>query len=423
MWGTLPNTVGNRREQMNNSDCLALTCPEGAKRGRKSDSGGLYLEASPAGSKRWFYKFRDGKKESRLALGRFPDVSLKAARDARDEARKIRATGANPVQKRRANKLAEAASGAATFELVARDFHATKASGWSVNHAKHWLEGVAKHLFPRLGTLPIAEISAPFLLDVLRRVESTNRAKDMREFAGQVFNHGIATGRCGRNLAHDLRGTLQTHTVKHMSAILDPRKVGELMRAIAGYSGQPTTRAALQLAALTFQRPGEIRQMEWAELDLDAAMWTIAAVKMKGRLERKRNGPPHLVSLSRQAVAVLRDLHPETGHGKFVFPSMLSGERPMSDATLITALRRLGYAKSEMTAHGFRALARTLIAEKLGVHKDVIEAQLAHAKSGSLGAAYDRAQFVGERVQMMQAWADYIDQLRDGAQVVQLRAS
>jgi integrase len=238
-----------------------------------------------------------------------------------------------------------------------------------------------------------------------------------------VFRHGIATGRCTSNPAPDLQGALVPVQVKHMAAVLEPVKAGELMRAIAAYAGQPATRAALHLSALLFQRPGNIRQMRWANVDLDKAVWTIPAADMKRTKTAKINGRPHLVPLPTQAVAILEDLKPLTGHGQYVFPSLLTGERPMSDNTVNTALRRMGFDNTEMTAHGFRAMARTIMVEQMDVEPEVIEAQLAHGKTGPLGAAYDRAEFVGKRRKMMQLWADHLDELRQGAKILAFKAA
>jgi integrase len=408
-------------------DCRNATCPPSLKRRRLTDGSGLYLEVSPAGSKRWFWKFYPDGKESRLALGSYPETSLKAARAARDEARKTRQTGTNPVQKRKADKIASAASSVSTFEAVARELHATKAESWSADHASQWLRCLEKDVFPWLGSLPLADVSAPMLLDTLRRVEkrgTLRMAHDLREFAGQVFRYGVATGRCQRNPAAELRGSLKPYTERNMAAVLEPAKAGELLRAIDAYAGQPVTRAAMALSALLFQRPGNIRAMEWAEVDLDAAMWTIPAASMKRTKEGKVNGRPHLVPLAPQAVAILRELQPLTGHGRYVFPSLLTGERCMSENTIRTALRRMGYTNEDMTAHGFRAMARTLMIERLpGIGADVIEAQLAHGKSGPLGMAYDRAEFMDQRRDMMVRWAGYLDRLRDGARVIPLKTA
>lgn len=412
---------------LTDADCRNATCPPGLKRRRLTDGGGLYLEVSPAGSKRWFWKFYPDGKESRLALGGYPDVPLKAARLARDDARKTRQDGINPVQKRKADKILGAASAATTFEAVAREFHDSKATGWSETHAAKWMRGMEKDVFPRIGSLPLASITAPILLDVLNRVEARGAgetARKLSEAMGQVFRRGMVTGRCDRNPAEGLASELRPATVRHMAAVLEPVKVGELLRAIEGYAGQPVTRAALALSALLFQRPGNMRAMEWSEIDTGAALWTIPATKMKRTVHGKTNGRPHLVPLSAQALAILEDLRPLTGHGLYVFPSVLAEDRPMSDNTTRSALRRMGYTNEEMTPHGFRAMARTLMAERLpGISPEVMEAQLAHGKAGSLGMAYDRAEFMDQRRQMMQAWADYLDRLKVGAQVIPIRAA
>ncbi len=411
---------------LTDADCRNAKCPEDKKRHRLTDGAGLYLEVAPSGSRRWFWKFYAAGKEDRLALGSYPEVGLRAARKARDEARELHKAGSHPRRARQAEKIAKQASSAATFEAVAREFHETKAQAWSPNHRAQWLRCCTKDLFPWLGALPLAEVTAPMLLEVLRKVQArgaTYSAHVLREYAEQVFRFGVATGRCERNPAADLRGALKPYTARNAAAVLDPVQAGALMRDIDGYAGQPVTRAALLLSALTFQRPGNIRAMEWAHVDLDAALWTIPAELMKRTLAGKINGRPHLVPLSAQAVAALRELQPLTGHGRLVFPSLLTGERCMSENTVRCALRRMGYSNDDMAPHGFRAMARTLIAENLpGIPQDVIEAQLAHGKAGPLGMAYDRAEYMAQRVSLMQTWADYLDRLRDGAAVIPLRA-
>ena len=406
--------------------CKNATCPVDKVRARLTDGGGLYLEVAPNGSRRWFWKYLFGGKEKRLALGSYPGTSLRAARAARDAARKLHQSGTDPAHRRQLDKLAGKADAATSFEAVAREFHAVKTGEWSVAHSTRWLERLEKDVFPWLGKLPLASVTAPQLLQTLRRVEARGvreTVHSIHQSCGQVFRFGVATGRCERNPSADLRGALKPVLVTHMAAVLDPAQVGGLVRAIAAYQGQPGTRAALALSALLFQRPGNIRAMEWAELNLEEKMWAIPAAKMKRARYGKINGRPHFVPLAPQAVAILKDLQPLTGHGRYVFPSLLTGERPMSDGTLNTALRRLGYDKHMATAHGFRATARTLLVEKLGVAPDVIEAQLAHGKSGPLGMAYDRSEFVTQRRQMMTLWADYLDKLRDGAQVIPFRAA
>ena len=412
---------------LTDADCRNATCPANLRRRRLADAAGLYLEVSPAGSKRWFWKFYPDGKESRLALGSYPEVALKKARADRDEARRMRQAGTNPVQKRRADKLVNSASNATTFESVAREFYSTKAASWSPAYSARWIERMEKDLFPLVGSLPLSGVSAPILLHALRAVEkrgAVETAHTLRQTSGQVFRYGIQTGRCVHSPAPALHGALQPVTVKHMSAVLEPIKAGDLLRAVDTYAGQPVTRAALALSALLFQRPGNIRAMEWVEVDADAALWTIPAEKMKRTIHGKTNGRPHMVPLARQALAILDHLRPLTGHGRYVFPSMLTGERCMSENTVRGALRRLGYSNDEMTPHGFRAMARTLMIERLpGITADVIEAQLAHGKAGPLGMAYDRAEFMEQRKAMMQTWADYLDRLRDGSQVLPFKAA
>ena len=401
---------------LTDKQCKNAVCPADHARERLADAGGLNLEVAPTGSKRWFWKYRFDGKEKRLALGSYPDVGLKDARASRDDARKQQQRGADPVLERQLERLSSRFDSNDTFEVIAQEFHATKKIGWSDHYAKRWLERLAKDVFPWLGKLPLPQIGAPMLLQTLRRVESRGVRElphTLLEGCSQVFRYGVSTGRCERNPAADLRGALKPVMTRHMSAILEPAQAGDLMRAIFGYHGHPATRTALLLSALLFQRPGNIRQMEWAELDLDAAMWSIPSDKMKRTKQEKVNGRPHCVPLPPQAIAALKDLHPLTGRGTYVFPSLQSVKRPMSENTVRVALRRLGFDNDTMTPHGFRAMARTIMVERLNVVPEVIEAQLAHGKSGPLGAAYDRAEFMEQRRQMMGTWADYLDELRD----------
>jgi integrase len=394
--------------------CKTAACPEGKARARLTDSGGLYLESSPSGSKRWFWKYYHSGKEKRLALGAYPAVSLKQARSDREVARRLLQTGSDPAKRRQIDRLEAKLLEKNTFAEVARELHGTKASGWSEQYAQRWLERMEKDLFPWIGPVPLPEITAPMLLNTLRRIEkrgARETAHTLRQTAGQVFRYGIATGRCERNPAPDLHGALQPLNIKHMAAILEPTKAGELVRSMHEYSGQPVTRTALLLSALLFQRPGNIRCMEWAEVDFDDCLWTIPAAKMKRTVYGKVNGRPHLVPLAPQAIELLRELQPISGHSRFVFPSLISSQRPMSENTLRVALRRMGYSNDDMTPHGFRAMARTIMVEKLNMHPEAIEAQLAHGKSGPLGAAYDRAEFIDQRRAMMREWANYLDQL------------
>ena len=390
------------------------------------DGGGMYLLVNASG-KYWRMDYRFADKRKTLALGVYPAVSLEKARKRRGAARELLADGRDPGAVKREERQATAMAAANTFELVAREFLQTKVDAWTLMYAAKWLRGMEKDLFPYIGKLPIATVTPPMLLDALRKCEkrgAIESAHTLRQTAGQVFRYGIQTGRCERNPSQDLQGALKPVTTKHMAAILEPIKVGELLRAIDGYSGQPATRAALGLSALLFQRPGNIRQMEWAWVDFDKALLTIPSQDMKRRKHQKINGRPHLVPLAPQALAYLAELLPFSGHGRYVFPSLRTDERPMSDNTVNAALRRMGFSQDEMSAHGFRATARTLMIERMpGISADVIEAQLAHGKSGPLGMAYDRAEFLEQRREMMIGWADYLDKLRVGAEIILLQVA
>ncbi|MDR2991934.1 MAG: integrase arm-type DNA-binding domain-containing protein [Burkholderiaceae bacterium] len=393
---------------------------------KHSDGGGLYLHVTGAG-KYWRMAYRFAGKQKKLALGVYPAVTLTKARKRRDEARELLADGQDPGVAKRQAKIARAVAAANTFEAVAREFHGAKADGWSASYAEKWIRLMEKDLFPYLGKLPLTQITAPMLLEALRRVERRgviDIAHTLRRSAGQVFRYGIQTGRCERDPAIDLRGALKPLVVKHMAAILEPARLGDLMRAIPGYNGFNTTKAALKLSALLLLRPGNIRAMEWAWVDLDKAMLTIPAESMKRRLPQKINGRPHFVPLAPQAVAILKDLQPLTGNGRYVFPSTRTVSQPMSENTVNAALSGMGFGKregegaSEQVAHGFRSTAETMMLERLGIPKDVVEAQLAHGKSGPLGSAYDRAEYMDQRRKMMCEWADYLDRLRLGAEVI-----
>jgi len=381
---------------------------------RMSDGLGLYLEVMPNGSKYWRCKYRFGGKEKRLAFGVYPIVSLKGARDKRDAARKLIANGVDPSATKRATKIAQ--TGADSFEAIAREWLEQTEAKRVATTNDTIKSRVEADLLPWLGKRPINDIKAPELLATLRRVEARGSlivAKRLRQIAGQIFRYAVATGRAERDPSSDLRGALKSPGAeRHFAALTSPADVGTLMHAIDGYQGQYITRCALALSPLLFVRPGELRSAEWPEFDLEVGEWRIPADKMKMR-------QAHIVPLSTQAVAILLDLHALTGNGipakpdapRYLFPGARSHTRPMSNNTVNAALRRIGYTGEQMTAHGFRATARTLLAE-LGWKPDAIERQLAHKASGPLGAAYDRAQFLAERRKMMQAWADYLDKLR-----------
>jgi integrase len=403
-----------------------------------NDGDGLRLEARPTGAAWWRFRYWLGGAENRLSLGTYPDVPLALARQRRAEARALVALGVNPSEQRKADRahaasIAEAKALAAagqpapgSFEYVAREWHKrVHREKVSAGHAERTLTRFENDVFPWLGHRPIAEIDAPELLSALRRIEergaieTAHRAKDA---CGQVFRYGIASGVCTRNPAADLRDALKPVPTRHYPAIVDPKQAGELLRAMTDYQGTPTVRAALALSALLLLRPGELRQLEWAWVDLKGAMVTIPAAMMKRSKEGKADGAAHAVPLAPQAVEILRDdVLPLTGAGRYVFPSLQSQGRPMSENTVRTALRRLGYDNDTMTPHGFRAMARTMIAERLGIEAQVIEAQLAHDVPDALGRAYNRTQFLEQRRDMMQQWASYLDRLRVGAQVIPFR--
>jgi integrase len=404
------------------SDTQIRNAKPGEKPLRLYDDRGLYLEVSPRGGKWWRLKYSFDGKARLLSLGTYPDTGLRAVREKRDQARRLLAQGVDPSAARKAEKASRIEVVVNSFEAVAREWHATiHLAQVSAGHAARTLIRLEQDVFPWLGGVAVGEIKAPQLLQAMRRIEARGAIETAHralQACGQVFRYAIATGRAERDPTPDLRGALKPVLVQHMAAITDPKRVGDLLRAIESYKGMPITRAALQLAPLVFVRPGELRKAEWVEFDLDADEWRIPAARMKRTKQEKLSGTAHVVPLSRQAVAILRDLHPLTGHGRYVFPSPRTGERPMSDNGVLAALRRMGFPSDEMTGHGFRAMARTLLAERLNVDEAVIEAQLAHAVKDALGRAYNRTEFLEQRRRMLQAWADYLDRLREGAEII-----
>ncbi len=394
----------------------------GSKAGDKhTDGQALYLLVNATG-KYWRMNYRFAGKQKTLALGVYPATSLAKARVARDKARESLAEGRDPMEGKRVEKAAKLSAGGNTFKALALEWHETKAGGWSVAHRDTTMERMEKNLFPWLGNRPLTEIEAPELLATLRRIEArgaidtTHRVKSIMD---NVFRFAIATGRAVRNPAADVGVALKTTVKGHHPAITEPKRFAQMLRDIYAYSGSYIARAALQIHALTFQRPNEVRDAAWSEIDFDACTWTIPPARMKGNLQKKADGEPHLIPLSTQAAAVLRELHPLTGHGTKVFPSERGEGRSISENTARQALRSMGYL--DHVPHGFRASARTLIREALHYDKEVIERQLSHGSDEALGGAYDRTQFLAERAKMMQAWADYLDKLRTGADVIQLK--
>ncbi|MFC3815613.1 tyrosine-type recombinase/integrase [Lysobacter sp. GCM10012299] len=377
--------------------------------GKHFDGHGLYLEVMASGSRFWRWKYRVGGKESRLSFGPFPEVGLAEARDHLAAARARLRAGNDPAAERKAERRQQQAE-AMTFAVLRDEWLALQASVLSLTTmAKaRWLFSLASDL----DTAPVSSVTAPKVLAVLRKIEAQGHHETthrVKQRISQVFRFGVATGRAEHDPTSALRGALAPVKVTNRAAIIDPKGVADLLRTLETYGGAPTTVAALKLAPLVFARPGNLRAMEWAEIDLNAAEWRIPAGKMKMR-------DAHVVPLSAQALVILRGLKPITGHGRYCFPSLLTGDRPMSDNTINTALRRLGFDKDTMTGHGFRALASSLLHE-MGWAPDVIERQLAHAERNKVRAAYHRAQYMAERKKMMQAWADYLDQLRAGESV------
>jgi integrase len=384
-----------------------------------SDGGGLFLLVQPNATKLWRLAYRYDGKQKLLALGQYPVISLADARIKRDAAKKLLSDGVDPSIERKSERRAEQMSRRNTFKAVADELMVKfKAEGDApaTLKKKQWLLDFATAEF---GNRPIADIKAPEILEALRKIEKRGRhetATRVRSTVGAVFRYAIATGRAERDPSADLRGALITPTVTHRATIVEPNAVGALLRAIDGFEGQPTTRYALQLAPLVFVRPGELRKAEWVEFNVDAAEWRIPGAKMKMRR-------PHRVPLAPQALAILAELREITGGSKYLFPSVRSWHRPISENTLNAALRRLGYDKTELTVHGLRSTASSLLNESGKWHADAIERQLAHQEQDEVRGAYTHsAEFWQERVRMMKWWASHLDELRERGRVVALRA-
>ena len=388
------------------TDMQVRTAKPQEKERKLFDGGGLFLLVTPSGGKLWKLKYRHEGKERKLSLGAYPAITLADARQRRDDARKLLAHGADPSDTKKAQKAADELD-ANTFEVLTREWHERFRAQWSEQHAKQIMVRLEQYAFPFIGTRPIAELRAPDMLAVLRRIETRTleTAHRIKYACSQVFRYAIATGRADRDPTADLRGALPPVKNNHMAAPTDPKEVAPLLRAIDGFEGSFVVKCAMQLAPLLFVRPGELRHAEWSEIDLDAAEWRIPGAKMK-------MGVDHLVPLSVQSVALLQHLHPLTGQSRYVFPCNRSPLRCMSENTVNAGLRRMGYDRTEITGHGFRAMARTILDEVLGFRPDIIEHQLAHAVKDPLGRAYNRTSFLPERKKMMQSWADYLDGLK-----------
>lgn len=395
------------------TDVIVRQSPPGDKPFNIHDEKGLYLRITTSGGKLWRFDYRFGGKRKTLALGKYPETTLAGARDGRDEARRMLANGIDPGEHRKLQKAASAERAANSFREIALEWYAKMAPNWSPGHGDRIIRRLERDIFPWLGKKPIAEITPPEILKSVRRIEDRGRLETAHralQNCGQVFRYAVATGRADRDPVGDLKGALPPVRQRHFPTIIDPTEVGGLLRAIDGYRGTLAVKSALQLAPLVFVRPGELRRAKWADVDLAAAEWRFMVSKTETN---------HIVPLSRQASAILRELRPLTGRGPNVFPGLRDHNRPMSEAAINAALRRMGFdTRSEFTGHGFRAMARTILHEQLGFDPNVIEHQLAHRVPDALGAAYNRTKFLPQRREMMQRWADHLDQLKAGAKII-----
>ncbi len=379
------------------------------------DSGGLFIQVTPSGGKWWRLKYRFDGKEKLLSLGTYPEVSLASARDKRDSARALLANDPpiDPSEKRKTAKTENKLNAANSFELVAREWWQSYMKGKAESHKQKVIKRFENYLFPWIGNKPISTITAPQVLEVIKRIEKLNKLETAHrtlQAAGQVFRYAVQHGFTLRDVTADLKGALPPTSVKHMAAFTDPKQIAELLRAIDGFKGTLTVQCALRLSPLVFVRPSELRQARWRDIDLDAGEWRYLVSK---------TNTDHLVPLSTQAIEILRTIHPLSGHGEFVFQGGHSPLRPMSEAAINAALKRMGYdTQNEITGHGFRAMARTILHERLNIDPHIIEHQLAHKVPDALGAAYNRTKFIEQRKAMMQLWADYLDELKAGAKIV-----
>lgn len=386
-----------------------------AKAYKLSDGAGMFLLVNIKGAKYWRLKYRIGGKEKLLALGTYPEVSLASARERRDDARKAIAARVDPSAQKQLEKRAQA--DADTFEAVAREWIDARSGEWSESNRHQVTRRLERDAFPWIGATKVHELEPPEVLRMLRRIESRGAietAHRIKNLVGQVMRYAVATGKAQRDPTPDLAGALKTKRAKHHASLTTPAEIGPLLRDIEAYQGTFVTRCGLQLAPLVFVRPGELRKAEWIEFDLEGGEWRIPADRMK-------MDAPHIVPLAAQAIEILRDLEPLTGRGRYIFPGARSADRPMSENTLNAALRRLGYDKDQMTGHGFRSMASTLLNEQ-GWNRDAIERQLAHAERDNVRAAYNYAEHLDERRRMMQAWADYLDGIKRDHGVVQINA-
>lgn len=380
-----------------------------------SDDGGLYLFITPAGGKLWRLKYRFNNKEKTLSFGAYPEISLLDAREKRDHARKLLANDQDPSEAKKTNKAINKLNANNSFEAIAREWWQSHMKNKADSHKDKVIRRFELYLFPWIGSKPISEITAPQILDVVKRIEKLNKLETAHralQTAGQVFRYAVQTGRAVRDVTADLKGALPPTTIKHMAAFTEPKEVAELLRAIDAFNGTITVQCALRLSPLVFTRPSELRQAKWCDIDLNAGTWQYLVSKTK---------TDHIVPLSTQAIAILKEIHSISGHGEYVFMGGHNPRRPMSEAAVNAALKRMGYdTQSQITGHGFRAMARTILHERLNIDPYIIEHQLAHKVPDALGAAYNRTKFIEQRKAMMQQWADYLDELKAGAKVIPL---
>jgi integrase len=380
------------------------------------DTDGLFLQVTPKGGKWWRLKYRFDGKEKLLSLGTYPDISLSQARQKRDDAKKLLAIDIDPSENRKKTKAEKKLSSENSFELVAREWWQSHMKNKADSHKEKVIRRFELYLFPWIGKKPISSITAPQILETLRRIEKQNKVETAHrtlQTAGQVFRYAVQTGRAERDVTADLKGALPATTVKHMAAFTEPKDVAELLRALDAFNGTLTVQCALRLAPLVFVRPSELRMAKWADIDLDAGTWQYLVSKTK---------TDHIVPLSTQAIDILHEMHPVSGHGQYVFQGGHSPLKPMSESAINAALKRMGYdTKKDITGHGFRAMARTILHERLNIDPAIIEHQLAHKVPDTLGSAYNRTKFIEQRKGMMQVWADYLDELKAGAKVVSIQ--
>lgn len=394
------------------TDTAVRTAKATPKRQKLFDGGGLYLEVTPEGGKRWRLKYRFDGKEKLLSLGVYPEVSLKQARERREVERRHLAEGIDPSQHRKAFQAARVESAANSFEAVALEWFAKNVSRWSESHSSRLLHRLKVDVFPSIGARPVSEVTPRELLVALKRVEdrgAVETAHRALQSCNQVMRYAVQTDRAERNPFGDLRGGLKPVEESHFAAVTDPKEAAELLRVLDGYHGTLTVKCALRLAPLVFVRPGELRQAEWAHVDFEAAEW---------RFQASKTATDHIVPLARQAIEILKEIHALTGHGRYVFPSVRTEVRPMSNNAVLAAMRSMGIDTDKMSGHGFRAMARTMIDEQLGVPQHLIEHQLAHRVKDANGSAYNRTKHLADRKAMMQRWADYLDQIKIGGNVI-----